>query len=98
VIGRLSRSDSASAPGLSTSRRNPLGSDFAEIFNPREWIAGIRWFHRSHRGFFGVNGGYNGPYSASVAAEFLNSTPLSLRPPLALLVVARPHGRCVTDS
>jgi hypothetical protein len=66
--------------------------------NPREWIAGIRWFHRSHRGFFGVNGGYNGPYSASVAAEFLNSTPLSLQPPLALLVVARPHGRCVTDS
>ena len=55
MIGRLSRSDSASAPGLSTSRRNPLGSDFAEIFNPREWIAGIRWFHLSHGGLFGVN-------------------------------------------
>jgi hypothetical protein len=60
VIGRLSRSDSASAPGLSTSRRNPLGSDFAEIFNPREWIAGLRWFHLSHGGLFGVNGGYDG--------------------------------------
>jgi len=28
--------------------------------NPREWIAGIRWFHLSHGGLFGVNGGYDG--------------------------------------
>lgn len=28
--------------------------------DPREWIAGIRWFHLSHGGLFGVNGGYDG--------------------------------------
>ena len=60
MICRLSRADSASAPDLSTSRRNPLGAEFAGIFHAREWIAGSRWFHRSHSGFFGVNGGYDG--------------------------------------
>ena len=60
MICLLSRSDSAPAPDLSTSRRNPLGSDFAEIFHACEWIAGSRWFHRSHGGLFGVNGGYDG--------------------------------------
>jgi hypothetical protein len=28
--------------------------------NPHEWIAGLRWFHLSHGGLFGVNGGYDG--------------------------------------
>jgi len=26
----------------------------------REWIAGVRWFHLSHGGLFGQNGGYDG--------------------------------------
>jgi hypothetical protein len=28
--------------------------------DPREWIAGLRWFHLSHGGLFGQNGGYDG--------------------------------------
>ena len=60
MICLLRRSDSASATDLSTSRQNPLGSDFSEKFHAREWIAGSRWFHRSHSGLFGVNGGYDG--------------------------------------
>ena len=60
MICLLSCSDYASAPDLSTSRRNPLGAEFAEIFHAREGIAGGRGFQRSHDGFFGVNGGYDG--------------------------------------
>jgi hypothetical protein len=28
--------------------------------HPREWNVGVRWFHLSHGGLFGQNGGYDG--------------------------------------
>ena len=36
------------------------GVEWASSRSARQWFAGVRWFHLSHGGLFGPNGGYDG--------------------------------------
>jgi hypothetical protein len=58
-LNYLTRSLPANGTHLSFS---PVGSfERASATNdPRAWIAGVRWFHISHGGLFGTNGGFDG--------------------------------------